>query len=410
VKNVWILNHYAQEPGGAGGTRHFHLAEYLLKHDWQATIIAASVDHGTGLQRLGAHEKQRMQTIKGVPFMWIKTPEYAGNGGGRMRNMLSFTWRVLLRKTTADLPKPDVVVGSSVHPFAAVAGALLARRFGVPFIFEVRDLWPQTLIDMGRIKSASFMAWVLRKLELWLYQRAARVVVLLPHAWQYIVPLGIARHKVVWIPNGVDLAMFPQHDDPVPSDVFTLMYFGAHGQANGLDCVLQAMKLVEQSSLGQKIVLRMVGDGPLKPALIAQASDLALKNISFEPPVPKSQIPALAAQADAFVLTVLDLPKLYRYGISMNKMFDYLAASRPIIMASNAANNPVADAQAGLSVEPGQPEALAQAILQIAATPVEERQRMGRAGRDYVEQNHGFAQLSARLASVLDEVCAEKQS
>jgi glycosyltransferase involved in cell wall biosynthesis len=204
--------------------------------------------------------------------------------------------------------------------------------------------------------------------------------------------------------------MFPQHDDPVPSDVFTLMYFGAHGQANGLDCVLQAMKLVEQSSLGQKIVLRMVGDGPLKPALIAQASDLALKNISFEPPVPKSQIPALAAQADAFVLTVLDLPKLYRYGISMNKMFDYLAASRPIIMASNAANNPVADAQAGLSVEPGQPEALAQAILQIAATPVEERQRMGRAGRDYVEQNHGFAQLSARLASVLDEVCAEKQS
>jgi glycosyltransferase involved in cell wall biosynthesis len=130
---------------------------------------------------------------------------------------------------------------------------------------------------------------------LWLYKRAARVVVLLPHAWQYIVPLGIARHKVVWIPNGVDLALFPPPDNPVPSDVFTLMYFGAHGQANGLDCVLQAMKLVEQSPLGQKIVLRMVGDGPLKPALIAQASDLALKNISFEPPVPKSQIPALAA-------------------------------------------------------------------------------------------------------------------
>jgi glycosyltransferase involved in cell wall biosynthesis len=141
-----------------------------------------------------------------------------------------------------------------------------------------------------------------------------------------------------------------------------------------------------------------------------KASGLGLKRISFEPPVPKSQISALAAQADAFVLTVLDLPNLYRYGISMNKMFDYLAASRPIIMASNAANNPVADAQAGLSVEPGQPEALAQAILQIATTPIEERQRMGRAGRDYVEQNHGFAQLSARLASVLDEVCAEKQS
>jgi glycosyltransferase involved in cell wall biosynthesis len=280
----------------------------------------------------------------------------------------------------------------------------------VPFIFEVRDLWPQTLIDMGRIKTSSFMAWALRKLELWLYRRATRVVVLLPLASEYIVPLGIARQKVVWVPNGVDLTLFPEPADPVPSDVFTLMYLGSHGQANGLDGVLQAMKLVEQVSLGKKIVLRMVGDGPLKPALMAQTSALALKNISFEPQVPKSQIPALASQADAFVLTVLNLPKLYRYGISMNKMFDYLAAARPIIMASGAANNPVADAKAGLTVAPGDREALAQAILQIAVTPLEERNRMGRSGRDYVVQNHGFAQLSARLASVLDEVCAEKQS
>ncbi len=410
MKHVWIVNHYAQEPGGAGGMRHFHLAAYLLNHDWHAAIIAASVDHGTGRQRLGANEKHRIETINGVPFLWVNTPEYAGNGGGRIRNMLSFTWRVLLRKTTKDLPKPDVVLGSSVHPFAALAGALLARRFDVPFIFEVRDLWPQTLIDMGRIKSSSFMAWALRKLELWLYKRAARVVVLLPQAWEYIVPLGIARQKVVWIPNGVDFALYPQPEDPVLGDVFNLMYFGTHGQANGLDIVLQAMKLVEQSPIGKKIALRIVGNGPLKPTLIDQAKDLKLKNISFEPPVPKSKIPALAAQANAFVLTVLDLPKLYRYGISMNKMFDYLAASRPVIMASNAANNPIEVAQAGLTVQPGQPEALANAILQIAATPLDELQRMGRAGRNYVEKNHSFDQLSDRLASVLDQVSDENQS
>lgn len=408
MKQVWVLNHYAQEPDGAGGTRHYHLADHLRNLGWQATVIAASVDHGTGKQRLLPHEIKRLEFFNDVPFLWIKTPEYDGNGGGRIRNMLQYTWRVLLQKTTADLPRPDVVIGSSVHPFAAVAGAYLARRFKVPFVFEVRDLWPQTLIDMGRLKSSSLTAWILRKLELWLYRRAARIVALLPRAWEYITPLGIPKERVIWIPNGVDLSLFPQTTASVPdSEQFTLMYFGAHGQANGLDNVLSAMTFVQEQPNGRHIRLRMIGDGPLKPILTAKASELRLTNVSFESSVPKTQIPALAAQADAFVIAVLDLPNLYRYGISMNKLFDYLAAERPIIISSDAVNNPVSEARAGLTVKAGQPKALADAILKIAATPPEERQRMGRAGRVYVEQNHSFEQLSARLAAVLDDVCSE---
>ena len=406
MKNVWILNHYAQEPSGAGGTRHFHLAEHLQAYGWHATIIAASVEHQSGHQRLEPNEKKRCDYFKGVPFLWVRTPEYQGNGGGRMRNMLAYTWAVLQRSTTAKLPRPDVVIGSSVHPFAAVAGALLARRYKVPFIFEVRDLWPQTLVDMGRLQEDSFMTWALRKLELWLYRRAARTVVLLPRAWEYITPLGIPKERVVWIPNGVDLSLFPRSTvADTAKDHFTLMYFGAHGQANGLDNVLHAMKHVQEQPNGRNIHLRMIGDGPLKPSLVEQASEMGLTNVSFEPPVAKSQIPALAAQADAFVIAVLNLPGLYRYGISMNKLFDYLAAEQPILIASNGANNPVEDAQAGLTVPPGQPQALAEAIVKIANTPLTERQRMGRAGREYVEQNHGFEQLAGRLAAVLDDAC-----
>lgn len=408
MKNVWILNHYAQEPGGAGGTRHFHLAENLPVFGWQATVIAASVEHQTGEQRLAPSERQRLDHFNGVPFLWVRTPEYQGNGGGRMRNILAYTWALLRRGTTARLPRPDVVVGSSVHPFAAVAGVLLARRFNVPFVFEVRDLWPQTLVDMGRLQEGSFMTWALRKLELWLYRRAARIVVLLPLAWEYITPLGIPIERLVWIPNGVDLSMFPRGTASTTASEaqFTLMYFGAHGQANGLDNILRAMKCVGERAGGRHIHLRIIGDGPLKPSLIAQASEMGLTNVSFEPPVAKCQIPALASQADAFVIAVLDLPGLYRYGISMNKLFDYLAAERPILIASDAANNPVEDAHAGLTVPPGQPEALADAIVQIADMPLVERQRMGRAGREYVEQNHGFEQLAGRLAAVLDDVCA----
>lgn len=407
MKQVWILNHYAQEPSGAGGTRHFHLAAHLGACGWQGTVVAASTELTSGRQRLAKGEALRLEHFAGVPFLWIRTPEYKGNGGGRMLNMLAYTFSSLLPWTTRLLPRPDVVIGSSVHPFAAVAGVLLARRFKVPFVFEVRDLWPQTLVDMGRLREGAFLTWALRKLESWLYRRAARIVVLLPRAWEYIVPLGIPRERIVWIPNGVDLSLFPYSKPSArePSEPFTLMYFGAHGQANGLDNVLQAMKRVQARYGDLRIQLRMIGEGPLKPALMAQAQQLGLNNVSFEPPVPKSQIPALAAEADAFVIAVLDLPKLYRYGISMNKLFDYLAAARPIIIASDAANNPVADARAGLSVRAEKPNELAEAILQIAAMPIEERQRMGRAGREYVEQNHGFQQLAGHLAAVLDEVC-----
>lgn len=411
MKQVWILNHYAQEPGGAGGTRHFHLAQYLEPWGWQATVVAASVELHSGQQRLRPDEAHRHEQINGVPFLWVRTPEYKGNGGGRMLNMLAYTYKVVLKRTTRDLPPPDVIIGSSVHPFAAAAGVLLARRFKVPFIFEVRDLWPQTLVDMGRLREGAALTWLLRKLERWLYQRAARIVVLLPHAWEYIVPLDISKEKILWIPNGVDLSLFPPSELPERSTEapFTLMYFGAHGQANGLDNLLKAMRRVqefqsEQSSV-TRIKLRMIGDGPLKASLMAQAQQLGLRNVVFEPSVSKSDIPALAAQADAFVIAVLDLPGLYRYGISMNKLFDYLAAGRPIVIASDAVNDPVKDAQAGISVQAGRPESLANAILKIATTPIVERKRMGIAGRKYVEENHSFQHLSARLATVMNDIC-----
>ncbi|MGJ7554241.1 glycosyltransferase family 4 protein [Variovorax sp. RB3P1] len=408
MKTVWVLNHYAQEPGGAGGTRHFHMAEFMTSFGWRATVIAASVDFTSGRQRLALGEHHRHELIDGVPFLWIRTPGYTGNGRGRMLNMLAYTWQVLRPSTTKGLPLPDVVIGSSVHPFAAVAGALLARRFDVPFVFEVRDLWPQTLVDMGRLRENSFLAWSLRKIERWLYRRAARIVVLLPRAWEYIVPLGIPMNRVVCIPNGVDLSRVPPSELPVraASDPFTLMYFGAHGQANGLDIILKAMKLVQLQRPELKISLRMIGDGPMKPLLMDQARDLALNNVVFESSVPKKEIPSLAAEADAFVISVLDLPNLYRYGISMNKLFDYLAAARPILIASDASNNPIEDAQAGLTVPAGRPEKLADAMIELAIMPFSERRRMGIAGRKYVEENHEFRGLSRRLATVLDDVCA----
>lgn len=403
TRNVWILNHYAQEPGGPGGTRHFSLAQNLKRHGWNASIIAASIEFTTGRDRLPDGSKTQLDVIQDTTFLWLKTSRYKGNGAARIFNMMEYTWRALQSTSLKELAPPDIIIGSSVHPAAAWAGARLARRYQVPFLFEVRDLWPQTLIDMGRLKQNGIAATSLRHLETRLYREAKKVVVLLPNAGDYIETLGIPRDKVVWIPNGVDLSMWPEHPlRAEPASEFTLMYFGAHGGANGLANLLKAMRLVEDK--GGNIVLRLVGDGPLKPSLVAMARELSLTSVCFEDPVPKAAIPALAAEADAFVFNLADVA-VFKYGISSNKLFDYMAAGRPIVMAFSASNNPVAEAGAGLTVKPEQPEQLAEAILSLTRLPLEERLRMGAAARAHVETNYNFEMLTGRFAEVLDESC-----
>jgi len=271
----------------------------------------------------------------------------------------------------------------------------------VPFVFEDRDLWPQTLIDLGRIKENSIAAKMMRMLEKWLYRKATRIVVLPPRAVDYIAPLGIDSDKVVWIPNGVDLSLFPPPsvESADAGGAPTLMYFGAHGDANGLDNVLRAMAELQRRN--SSIRLRLIGDGPRKKSLQALAGELGLDNVAFEDPVPKSRIPALAAEADAFVFNLVDSP-VFKYGISSNKLFDYLAAQRPIIFCCDSSNNPVEDAKAGITVAPGNPVALADAIERLASLPLDERRAMGQRGRRHVEENYGFERLARKFARVLD--------
>ena len=403
-----MLNHYAQEPGQAGGTRHYSIARHLPRYGWTASIIAASVELNTNRQRIDDAAGHRLDIIDEVPFLWLRTQPYAGNGFGRLRNMLAFTRNALSTTNLRGLQSPSVIVGSSVHPFAAWAGYRLSKRYGVPFVFEVRDLWPQTLIDLGRIKENGLTAKLMRKLERHLYTVANRIVVLLPDAWRYIEPLGIPRHRIEWIPNGVEIDNTIE-PAPVPArKQFELMYFGAHGTANGLDVILDAFDHVERNPANSHISLRLVGDGPLKPSLKEHARKLGLRRVSFEDPVPKNAIPAIAAQADTFVFSLVDAP-VFKYGISSNKLFDFLAAARPIIFCCKSSNNPVAEAQAGVTVPPGDPSALARAIEQVAAMPREQRQSMGESGRRFVIENHGFGVLAEKFAGVLTE-CLEEQS
>jgi glycosyltransferase involved in cell wall biosynthesis len=398
---VWIINQYVIAPGQAGGTRHHCLARELVKQGHEVTIVASSFDHYTRKEtRLVDGQLYETEVSDGVTFVWLRTPPYPGNTIARMWNMLVFAWRVLQRKGFRNLPRPDVIWGSSPHLFAALAAERVAFRLKVPFVLEVRDLWPQSLIELGSVSPRHPIARGLLCIEKHLYRRAKHIISLLQGAPDHMVSKGARRDDITWIPNGMDVDLFPQ-PAPLPNNpVFTVMYAGAHGLANALDPILDAAGILQREGYQDRILFRFVGDGPSKPGLRARALAEGIHIVQFEDSVPKVRMFETLSGADAFVVCMKASP-LYRWGISLNKVFDYLACARPIVFAGDSPYNQVSAAGAGLTVPPENGRAIADAIKKLLETPVVERAEMGLKGRRHVEEFYSMEVLGRRLEQVL---------
>lgn len=407
--NVWIFNHYAITPDLPGGTRHYDLSRELVKRGHKVIIFASSFHHYLHKEtRLHTGERWKVEDVDGVKFIWIRTFPYKRNDWRRVLNMSSYMLQAWwlgqrLPKLMSEIGKPDVVIGSSVHLLAVLAAYWVAKHHRAKFVMEVRDLWPQTIIDMGVLSERHPVVKALQALERFLYHRAGRIITLLPKAGEYIVAQGVSEEKIVWIPNGVDLSRFQVNSLAAGNcGEFKVMYLGAHGQANALDVLLQAAKIVQDQGY-EDIKFILVGTGPEKSRLLALARDLGLGNVEFRGPVAKADTARVLWEADVTVLILRDLP-LYKYGISLNKLFDYLALGRPVILAGNPANNPIDEAHCGFTVPPREPKALAEAVIKLYEMPQEEREAMGRRGRAYVEAHHDIRKLAQRLEQTLLQV------
>ncbi|MCB9472489.1 MAG: glycosyltransferase family 4 protein [Candidatus Delongbacteria bacterium] len=401
---ILLINAYAIPAAWGGGTRHYSLCQELIARGHEVLLCASSFDHVSKTERrLKDDQEFLLQEEQGVPFLWLRTTPYAGNTGARVRNMLSFASRV---RRGVGLPtgfQPDLVLASTPHLFAADAGRILARRLKVPFVLEVRDLWPETLLELGGISPwHPFILW-LGILERRVYRNSVRIISLLPGAWQHLETKGAPRSKVHWLPNGVDLSLLPPVSPPPVNERFTVMYAGAHGLANGLDSILDAAAILQSQGYGEKIRLVFMGQGTAKPALVERARSEGLGMVEFRDPVPKEQVYAVLQQADAYVATLKDSP-LYRYGISLNKIYDYLALGRPTVFGVRSYNNPVDEASAGISTAPESAVEIADALKHLMQLSPEERQEMGQRGRAFIESQHEKSILGARFERLLSEV------
>jgi glycosyltransferase involved in cell wall biosynthesis len=242
----------------------------------------------------------------------------------------------------------------------------MAMRLGVPFVLEVRDLWPESLLAAGGRKGPTYHAF--GAMARYLYNRADRIIVLARGSADHIARYGVDAKKIVHVPNGVDLNAFSKRPEG-SADSFTLVYAGAHGPANGLDAVLDAAELLRNDS---RIRFLFVGDGPAKSALCEDAVRRNLTNVEFRDPVAKSDIPALFASADAGLMVLRNSP-LFAYGVSPNKLFDYFGAALPVVCnVPGDVAGMVADAGAGEQAADSSGAALADTIRRLLARSPEE--------------------------------------
>jgi len=412
-RNLWIFNQYAVTPDQSGGTRHYAISRILAARGYQVTLFASGFNFQKREElKCTGREDFKIEVRDGVRFVWIRTLPYKRNNWKRVVNMLSYSWRCLrvYKKLLKENPveKPGTVIGSAVHLFAVWTAYRVAKKLKANFVMEVRDLWPITLVEFRKWLKFHPLVIFFGILDRFLAKRANKLVSVLPGAYDYYKKYGIAKEDVVWIPNGVDTSLYCHKNSIPPTSAspgqkqFTVMYTGTFGLEASLQTLLLAAKSIRENQL--PIFFRAIGSGEKKKELLLLKDQLELTNVEFREPVNKEEIPAVLAAADAFWIGTRNVKNLYKYGFSFNKLFEYLAAGKPILFSINSNYNPVKDAGAGLTVPPADPEALARAIIELYNMPVKERVKMGELGAAYAKKIHDFEKLADQFDELFKQI------
>lgn len=376
-KTVWVLDHYAR-------ARHEEFA--LLNQERYQTIRFMSAfihnDPSAGENRTRVEQTSYGQRI------YLKTLSYTKNNWKRSANMASFALQLLLNAYRS--PKPDVIVASGPHLFTLFAGAIIAKLRRAQLIVEVRDLWPRTLVDLGALNPNSTMAKILCWLERTSYKAAEQIIFAIPLGHKYLEELHLQKPTTV-IPNGIiqELAL-DKSATTVPERnqyPFLAVYAGLLGVANNVEQILDAAKILNQTQ-PDKFGFLIYGTGPQREHLIQRVQQEQITNVHIQEPVSRGEVLAIirgSADATIFTLKPVDV---FKYGISPNKISDYLAVAKPMVFSCRAGNDIAQLAQCGLSADPTDPRSLADAIISLSETDPKLRQQMGERGYNYMLQHY----------------------
>lgn len=410
--NIWILNNYNMLPEQGGLVRHYNFAKCLAEKRHHVSVFVGSHPHNTDLQMI--QDRSAWKIGQKTPFRWVyvRTLNYAGSRLKQILSMFQF-YRNGKKAALAFFnqgERPDIILGSSAHPLAAVLAIRLAKRFRCKSIAEVRDLWPESIVAYGIAGPHNPAVLALRRLEKWIYKKADALVFTMEGAYDYIVEQGwdkdIPRSKVHYINNGVDLEQFDYNtehfhvDDPDLDDpnTFKVVYTGSIRKVNNLGLLLDAAKCVNDP----RVKFLIWGDGDEREALERRVRDEGLTNVVFKGRVEKKYIPSIVSRAN-LNFAHNSFTYLFNYGISFNKLFDYFAAGQPILCDFPCRYNPVIIYGAGMEVRDTRPQEIAAVIGQLAELPAEQRRLMGANARRAAE-DYDFKRLTDKLMAVIERI------
>lgn len=404
--DIWLINHYAVPPEYYPLARQTYFAKHLMDMGHTVTIFAASTVHNSDKNLITDGSPWREETVNGVHHVYIKCLDYQGNGLRRIYNICEFAWK--LPGVCKRFLRPDAIVATSVPPTSCAMGVHLARKYGCRGVAEIADLWPEAIVEYGIAGPHNPVVLALRWLEKWIYQKADAVVFTGEGVYDYIIEQGwekdVPRSKVYYINNGVDLEVFDynrEHFHVEDADLdneeqFNVVYTGSIRLVNNLGLLVDAAKQVKDP----KIKFLIWGDGDELPALRQRVEAEQIKNVSFKGRVEKKYVPSIVSRADLNVVH-WEMSSMLRFGVSYNKLFEYLAAGRPIFSTVRPGYSILEKYHCGMDTEGFTPENLAEGIQRMAALPAEEQEQMGRNARKAAAE-YDFKNLTRKLIDIIE--------
>ena len=399
-KNIWIINQYCGSIIHGMNFRSWYFAKELKKKGHSPHIISASFSHLL-FKFPATNGRFTFENVEDIPFTWVKVAKYSGSQSiGRVLVMVQFMINLIFLPKKK-LQKPDVIIVSSLSPLPILSAYFWSKKYKAKLLFEVRDIWPLSLIEIGGFSKLNPLVLFFGWFEKFAYKRADKVISVLPNAKPHMESRGMNKDKFIHIPNGFNMEEMKKSKDLdesianlIPKNKFIVGYTGSLGASNAMEYLIKASNYLEKN---ENIYFVIFGKGQY----LEKLKNNAKNNVSFLGEIDKSQIQSVISYFNVCYIGWHN-HSLYRFGISPNKIFDYMYSGKPIIHSVNTSNDLVHIAKAGISIQPENPREIANKIIEVSNMGNEILNKWGENGKKYVEENHTYSHLTQLLISTIN--------
>lgn len=419
--NIWLWNHYATDMYQNHGGRHYWFAENLNNNGYNATVFCANTYHNKSEKIDTGDKKYVTDKIDGILFVFVKTIPALGNGFARIMNMVIFYINLLsvAKQYAIKYCKPDIILASSVHPLTMVAGIQIARKFKVPCICEIRDLWPEAIFSFHKGLEKSLLGKMLTLGEHWIYKNASALIFtkegdvnyLIEKGWDWPHGGNVDLAKCYYINNGIDLDAFLNaaeeytiDDADFAQEKFNVVYVGSIRPVNNVGNILDAAALLKSHS---DIQFLIYGDGNQLEALKQRVLEEGLLNVKIKGYINKKLIPCILSKSSVNILNYSQTYYNWSRGNSSNKLFEYMASGKPIISTVKMGYCILEKYNCGFSLAESTPEELSRAILKVRALKNADYETLCSNARKGAA-DFDFKILTQKLINVIEDLNGEK--